>query len=147
MADPVAAAVAVVVAAMAAAVVMATAAVPAPTADGPQSGNLATQRAAFKKEIEANPKLKDFVIDAAKHEGGVQSNLEQIFNYAAMRHMTINQALHSGQYGPVTGRNRDPHMGNISAKLRAQGAAALEKVYGGSNITDYATDQGMAGRS
>jgi hypothetical protein len=62
-----------------------------------------------------------------------------------MHHMTLNQALHSGQYGPVTGRNRDPNMGNIGAKLRAQGEAALEKVYGGSNITDYATDQGMRG--
>jgi hypothetical protein len=77
-----------------------------------------------------------------KHEGGIQSNMEQLFNYAAMRHMTIRQALHSGQYGPV---QHGLISGNISERTRQAGEAALQKVYAGSNITDYATDQGMAG--
>jgi hypothetical protein len=80
-----------------------------------------------------------------QHEGGIQSNLEQLMNMAAMRHQTLNQALHSGQYGPVTGRNRIPEdvLRNISAKTAAEGEAALAKVYAGSNITDYSTDQGQ----
>jgi hypothetical protein len=94
------------------------------------------------KELNDDPELRDTAIDAMQHEGGIQSNMEQLFNYAAMRHMTINQALHSGQYGPV---NRGQISGNISDKTRAAGEAALQKVGGGSNITDYATDQGMAG--
>ena len=77
-----------------------------------------------------------------RHEGGLRSNFEQLFNYAAMRGMTIRQALHSGQYGPV---NRGIISGNIPPALRRQGEAALGKVGGGSNITDYATDQGMRG--
>ena len=106
----------------------------------PPSGNLAAQRAGFMKELDADPHLKAFAVDAMQHEGGVQSNLEQLFNYAAMRHMTIRQALHSGQYGPV---NRGLISGNrgISGKQ----AEALRRVGAGSNITDYATDQGMAG--
>lgn len=115
--------------------------------DSAPSGNLAEQRAGFKKELEGNPALKSLVIGAMQHEGGIQSNLEQLMNMAAMRHQTLNQALHSGQYGPVTGRNRIPEeiLRNISAKTRAEGETALEKVFGGSNITDYATDQGMRG--
>ena len=116
-----------------------------PGSDGstaPPSGNLAAQRAGFMKELEADPKLKAYAIDAMQHEGGIQSNMEQLFNYAAMRKMTIRQALHSGQYGPV---NRGLISGNISAKTRQAGEAALGKVGAGSNITDYATDQGMAG--
>jgi hypothetical protein len=105
-------------------------------------GTLAEQRAGFKKELENNPQLKRFAIDAMQHEGGIQSNMEQLFNYAAMRHMTIQQALQSGQYGPV---NKHLISGNISPKTAAEGEAALEKVYAGSNITDYATDQGMRG--
>jgi hypothetical protein len=105
-------------------------------------GNLAAQREGFKKELESNPQLKRFAIDAMQHEGGIQSNMEQLFNYAAMRHMTIQQALHSGQYGPV---KKGIISGNISAKTAAEGEAALQKVYAGSNITDYATDQGMRG--
>jgi hypothetical protein len=108
----------------------------------PASGSLVAQREGFKKELEADPRLKASAIDAMQHEGGIQSNMEQLFNYAAMRHMTIRQALHSGQYGPV---NRGLISGNISARTRQAGEAALQKVYGGSNITDYATDQGMAG--
>lgn len=114
-----------------------------PGSDGttsPPNGNLAAQRAGFMKELNSDPHLKAFAIDAMQHEGGVQSNLEQLFNYAAMRKMTIRQALHSGQYGPV---NR----GLISGNRGVSGAnqAALDKVGAGSNITDYATDQGMAG--
>jgi hypothetical protein len=105
-------------------------------------GTLAEQRAGFKKEFENNPQLKKFAIDAMQHEGGIQSNMEQLFNYASMRHMTIQQALHSGQYGPV---NKHLISGNISAKTAAEGESALEKVFAGSNITDYATDQGMRG--
>jgi hypothetical protein len=105
-------------------------------------GNLAAQREGFKKELEANPQLKRFAIDAMQHEGGIQSNMEQLFNYAAMRHMTIQQALKSGQYGPV---NKGIISGNISAKTAAEGESALQKVFAGSNITDYATDQGMRG--
>jgi hypothetical protein len=108
----------------------------------PPSGNLAAQRAGFMKELNDNPRLKAFAIDAMQHEGGIQSNMEQLFNYAAMRHMTINQALHSGQYGPV---KRGLISGNISEKTRRAGEAALQSVGAGSNITDYATDQGMAG--
>ena len=69
--------------------------------------------------------------------------MEQLFNYAAMRHMTIQQALHSGQYGPVN--RMGGSIGNISDKTRRLGDAALAKVGAGSNIIDYATDQGMAG--
>ena len=109
---------------------------------GAASGNLASQREKFKQELEADPQLKRFAIDAMQHEGGIQSNFEQLMNMAAMRHQTLRQALHSGQYGPVnTGQIR----GNISEKTAAAGEAALQKVYGGSNITDYSTDQGMAG--
>jgi hypothetical protein len=110
--------------------------------DSGPSGTLADQRAGFKKELEGNPQLKRFAIDAMQHEGGIQSNLEQLFNYASMRHMSISQALHSGQYGPV---NKHLISGNISQKTAAEGEAALTKVYAGSNITDYATDQGMRG--
>jgi hypothetical protein len=92
--------------------------------------------------LDADPKLKAFAIDAMKHEGGIQSNMEQLMNMAAMRHQTIRQALFSGQYGPV---KHGLISGNISAKTAAEGEAALQKVYGGSNITDYATDQGMKG--
>ena len=115
--------------------------------DGMDGGGsrLANQRAAFKKELDADPQLKSTVIGAMQHEGGIQSNAEQLMNMAAMRHQTIRQALYSGQYGPVTGRNRIPNIGNISAKTRHEGEEALKKVYGGSNITDYSTDQGMAG--
>jgi hypothetical protein len=109
---------------------------------GAQSGSLAEQRAEFKKELDADPKLKAFAIDAMQHEGGIQSNFEQLMNMAAMRHQTIRKALYSGQYGPV---NKGVISGNISAKTAAEGEAALHKVYGGSNITDYATDQGMEG--
>jgi hypothetical protein len=115
--------------------------------DSGPSGTLAEQRAGFKKELEGNPQLKRLVLGAMQHEGGIQSNLEQLMNMAAMRHQTLNQALHSGQYGPVTGRNRIPEdvLRNISAKTAAEGEAALAKVYAGSNITDYSTDQGMRG--
>lgn len=108
----------------------------------PVSGSLAAQRAGFIKELESDPHLRDFAIDAMAHEGEIQSNMEQLFNYASMHHMTIRQALHSGQYGPVI-----HHLisGRISAKRRALGIAAIAKVGAGSNITDYATDQGMAG--
>ena len=109
---------------------------------GAASGSLAEQRAQFKKELDADPQLKAFAIDAMQHEGGIQSNMEQLMNMAAMRHQTIRQALFSHQYGPV---NSGLISGNISAKTAAAGEAALQKVYGGSNITDYATDQGMAG--
>ena len=111
-------------------------------AAGPPSGNLAAQRAGFKKELEDDPALKRYAIDAMQHEGGIQSNMEQLFNMASMRHQTIRQALHSGQYGPV---KRGLISGNISEKTRQAGEAALQKVYGGSNITDYATDQGTYG--
>jgi hypothetical protein len=110
---------------------------------GGGSGNLAQDRERFKKELDANPQLKALAVGAMRREGGLHSNLEQLFNYASMRGMTIDQALHSGQYGPVTGRNRIPE-----AELRRGGAGGdkeLERVYGGSNITDYATDQGMRG--
>jgi hypothetical protein len=110
--------------------------------DSGPSGTLAEQRAGFKKELEGDPKLKRFAIDAMQHEGGIQSNMEQLFNMAAMRHQTIRQALFSGQYGPV---KHGIISGNISAKIAAEGEAALAKVYAGSNITDYATDQGMRG--
>ncbi len=109
---------------------------------GAASGSLAEQRAQFKKEFDADPKLKAFAIDAMQHEGGIQSNMEQLMNMAAMRHQTIRQALFSHQYGPV---NSGLISANISAKTSAAGEAALQKVYGGSNITDYATDQGMKG--
>jgi hypothetical protein len=112
------------------------------TSAAPASGNLATQRSGFMKELENNPRLKSAAIDLAQREGGVQSNLEQLFNYASMRGMTIAQAMNSGQYGPV---NKGRVTGNISAALQAKGEAALEKVYAGSNITNYATDQGMRG--
>jgi len=106
------------------------------------SASLAESRQRMKAEIDKDPKLRDFVIDAAQHEGGIQSNLEQIMNYASMRHMTLRQALLSGQYGPVnTGRVT----GAISDSTRNVGTKALDRVFGGSNITDYATDQGMAG--
>jgi hypothetical protein len=106
------------------------------------SKSLAEQRQQHIKELNDNPQLRDFAIDAMQHEGGVQSNLEQLFNYASMRGMTINQALHSGQYGPVK-----HHLisGRLSEAQRRRGLAALGKVGAGSNITDYATDQGMAG--
>jgi hypothetical protein len=110
--------------------------------DSGPSGTLAEQRAGFKKELEGDPRLKRFAIDAMQHEGGIQSNMEQLFNMAAMRHQTIRQALFSGQYGPV---KHGIISGNISAKIAAEGEAALAKVYAGSNITDYATDQGMRG--
>jgi hypothetical protein len=110
--------------------------------DGPPSGTLGAQRAGFMKELADNPKLKDYTIDAMRHEGGVQSNLEQLMNYASMRHMTIRQALFSGQYGPV---KHGLISGNLSPQARAAGEAALAKVGAGSNITDYATDQGMRG--
>ena len=113
-----------------------------PGGAGGGSGTLAASRAGFERELEGDPALKRYAIDAMQHEGGIQSNMEQLFNYAAMRHMTIRQALHSGQYGPV---KRGLISGNISAKTNAAGEAALKAVYGGSNITDYATDQGMAG--
>lgn len=106
----------------------------------PPSGNLAAQRAGFMKELNDDPHLKAFAVDAMQHEGGVQSNLEQLFNYAAMRKMTIRQALHSGQYGPV---NKGLISGNHGVSGPNQ--SALSKVGAGSNITDYATDQGMAG--
>jgi uncharacterized membrane protein YgcG len=108
----------------------------------PPSGSLATQRAGFMKELENNPRLKSAAIDLAQREGGVQSNLEQLFNYASMRGMTIAQAMNSGQYGPV---KHGLVTGNISPALQAKGEAALKKVYEGSNITNYATDQGMRG--
>ena len=110
--------------------------------DMPLSGTLAQQRAGYIKELNENPRLKNFAIDAMQHEGGIQSNMEQLFNYAAMRHMTINQALHSGQYGPV---NTGQITGNISSRIKEAGEIALSRVGAGSNITDYATDQGMAG--
>jgi hypothetical protein len=71
--------------------------------------------------------------------------LEQLFNYALMHRMTIRQALYSGQYGPVTGSNRLPTSSLLSAGAAAgqKGLDALAKVYAGSNITDYATDQGI----
>ena len=109
---------------------------------GGASGNLAAQRAGFMKELDADPALKAFAIDAMQHEGGIQSNMEQLFNYASMRGMTIKQALHSGQYGPV---RHGLISGNISAKTRREGEAALKAVGAGSNIIDYATDQGMKG--
>ena len=110
--------------------------------DSAPSGSLAEQRAAFKKELDADPKLKRFAIDAMQHEGGIQSNMEQLMNMAAMRKQTIRQALFSDQYGPI---KHGIISGNISAKTAAEGEAALAKVYAGSNITDYATDQGMRG--
>lgn len=114
-----------------------------PGSDGstaPPNGNLAAQRSGFMKELDADPQLKAFAVDAMQHEGGVQSNLEQLFNYAAMRKMSIRQALHSGQYGPV---NKGMINGNHGVSGKQQ--AALSRVGAGSNITDYATDQGMAG--
>jgi hypothetical protein len=113
-----------------------------PDDGGGSSGTLAEQRAQFQKELDADPKLKAFAIDAMQHEGGIQSNMEQLMNMAAMRHQTIRKALFSGQYGPV---QHGLISGNISAKTAAAGEAALQKVYAGSNITDYSTDQGMAG--
>jgi hypothetical protein len=107
--------------------------------NSPISGNLATQREHLIAEMNANPRLKNFAINAMQHEGGVQSNLEQLTNYALMHHMSINQALHSGQYGPV---NRG--IVSSSPASRSQ-LAAFDRVAGGSNMTDYATDQGMAG--
>jgi hypothetical protein len=113
---------------------------------GASSGTLSEDRQRFKKELDADPKLKALAVGAMAHEGGVQSNMEQLFNYASMRKMTVKQALYSGQYGPVTGRNR---VGEAALLARGQkelnkgGDATLDKVYGGSNITDYATDQGM----
>ncbi len=121
------------------------AAAPGGGGGGGGSGNLAALRAPFKKELDADPQLKRTVIGAMQHEGGLQSNMEQFMNMAAMRHQTLKQALYSGQYGPVTGKNRIPNIGNISAKTAQEGETALNKVYGGSNITDYATDQGMKG--
>jgi hypothetical protein len=117
------------------------------TPDGGGSGNLASQREEFKKELDADPQLRKLAIGAMSKEGGVQSNLEQLMNMAAMRHQTLRKALYSGQYGPVTGRNRLSTAALIAAGEKAgnAGEAALGKVYGGSNITDYATDQGMKG--
>lgn len=117
-----------------------------PDSDAPDTstpvGSLAEQRTGFMKELNDDPELKNYAIDAMQHEGGVQSNMEQLFNYAAMRKMSIRQALHSGQYGPV---NTGQISGRISDDLRRRGDAALGRVGAGSNITDYATDQGMAG--
>jgi hypothetical protein len=113
----------------------------APSVSSPNAG-LSEQRARMMKELADNPKLRDYAIDAMKHEGGIQSNFEQLMNMASMRHQTIQQALHSGQYGPV---KRGEVTGNISAATRAAGLAALARVGAGSNITDYATDQGMRG--
>ncbi|HVX56644.1 MAG TPA: hypothetical protein VHA37_02835, partial [Candidatus Saccharimonadales bacterium] len=113
-----------------------------PVDESSVSGTLSEQRKRMMQELNDDPQLRDFAIDAMQHEGGLQSNLEQLFNYAAMRHMTIRQALHSGQFGPV---NHGMITGRISAATRAKGIAALQRVGAGSNITDYATDQGMAG--
>jgi hypothetical protein len=107
----------------------------------PPSGSLAAQRAGYAKELSDNPALRSFAIDAMQHEGGIQSNMEQLYNYAAMHHMSIYQALHSHQYGPV---NTGQITGRISEKTRRLGEAAIAKVDAGSNITDYSTDQGMA---
>jgi hypothetical protein len=110
-------------------------------------GTLAEQRARFKKELDDDPQLKKLAIGAMASEGGVQSNLEQLMNMATMRKQTIRQALYSGQYGPVTGRNKlsTEELLRRGARQGQVGEDALEKVYAGSNITDYATDQGMKG--
>lgn len=108
------------------------------------NGRLAESRAKFVEELDNNPQLKDKAVKAMLAEGGpsrLQNNMEQLFNYADMRGMSIDKALHSGQFGPVNRGEVDAK--TLSEKDRQLGYGAIDSVGKGSNNIEYRTDQGL----
>ena len=111
------------------------------------SSYIANQRAAMFAELDRDPALRTTVMNVIETEmggGGVGSTavLESMVNRAQMRgYSSLRTAVNDGFYGPV---NRgEVARRNLSDKERADMERTIATVRGGSNVTDWRTDQGM----
>jgi hypothetical protein len=103
----------------------------------------------FRKELEAKPWLKEKILGIASGENkDPTANLaviESMMNRAQDRGTSLEQAaklVREGKGGYYAGY--DPG-GLRNAKTRAMIEANLEKALGGSNVSDYATDNASGG--
>jgi murein DD-endopeptidase MepM/ murein hydrolase activator NlpD len=115
-----------------------------------QGGGLAADRARFKAELDADPALRAKVLRIAaneqgKHGLGTQAVLESMMNRASFKGTSLAaQAKWTGEGGYYA-------MGTMGRgaledkEHREVLEGSLAKVYGGSNITDYATDNASQG--
>lgn len=115
--------------------------------DDTSNKRLAEQRAPFFKYLAENPQEEQMFIKAALAEGGERgllTNFEQMMNYGNARGFTnTHEIIHSGFFGPV---NRGEAQNHVITHSELEAATeALGKVWAGSNILDYRTDQGMKG--
>jgi hypothetical protein len=106
-------------------------------------GTLAGSRAAFARELEANPRLRERLFASTQAEVGgqgpqaTQAYLESVMNRASARGKTLEQTINDARYYPhstIAKLNR-----KISGKARAGMESALTDVLGGSNISNFAT--------
>ncbi len=124
------------------------------TVTSAQSGGLAADRARFQKELDENPALREKILRIAaneqgKHGLGTQAVLESMMNRASFKRTSLAaQAKWVGEGGYYAQGN----MGRGALENKEHAAIlneSLKKVLGGSNITDYATDnasQGLAAK-
>jgi hypothetical protein len=114
------------------------------------TGALATDRAKFKAEMDANPALKEKVLRIAANEqgknaGGTQAVIESMMNRASMKGTSLAaQAKWTGEGGYYEQGN----MGKGALENKEHAAVlnkSLEGALAGSNTTDYATDNASQG--
>ena len=124
------------------------------TVSNAQGGGLAADRARFQAEMDANPALREKVLRIAaneqgKHGIGTQAVIESMMNRASMKGTSLAaQAKWVGEGGYYAQGN----MGRGALENPAHAAIlnkSLKGALGGSNVSDYATDnasQGLAAR-
>jgi hypothetical protein len=115
---------------------------------GASSGTLAESRSRFANEL-ANPRIRDMIaatiateVDPSKpHEAAAV--FESIINRAEMNNTTIERTLTPAFYGPMRTGAWQSKYRRLSQGERDAADQAIAAGLAGSNLTDYATDQGM----
>jgi hypothetical protein len=105
-------------------------------------------------ELNNNPALKRQLAALTTLEGNPANVTESLMNRLAyvnserakknLPPMTVDQAIHSGFYGPVNRGQLPSAAASLSADRLAKISAAIDSVGNGRNVLKGATDQGMA---
>jgi hypothetical protein len=111
-----------------------------PTPEGPPVASLAESRQRLADELKANPALREKMLTIAAGEQtnpeGNQAVIETMFNRAAAQGTSLAAQVRTTSEG---GYYAGYSPANLAAK-RKMIEANLDKVIGGSNISNYATD-------
>lgn len=111
---------------------------------------MAEKRKSQFDELDKNPQTKKEVIGLISREQTGERNrsmvLEAMSNRAREHGQTLDQAMHSGFYGPVGYGPRGKHTGEVPTSVsegdRQIGERAIARVRGGQNLLESTTDQG-----